>query len=141
MENELTQDSRLNTQDQKPGLKKLLRSPGFKIFLVVLVVGLSLFGFTIKKDSEKKKAPLQGGPTPTLPYIERQQKKMQAITELPFVSDKFDIEYFPSDDTFFVQIKQNPYEGNKGLVLQWFRDHGVDPQNIEIEWTSVRGVL
>lgn len=139
MENN-TETTTHNIETKERKSQSFWKRPGFKIFLVVLVVGLSLFGFTVKKDSEKKEAPAQGGPTPTLPYIERQQKKMQAITELPYVSDKFDIEYFPSDDTFFVQIKQNPYEGNKGLVLQWFRDHGVDPQNIEIEWTSVRGV-
>ncbi|MDO8452651.1 MAG: hypothetical protein Q7S79_02770 [bacterium] len=129
------------TQNTGNVLRAFLKSRNFKIFLFVLVIGLSLFGYEAKKDAGKQTSEsLAPSPAPTENYVERQQKKLQAIQELPYVGDKFTIEYFPSDDTFFVQIKQNPYEENKQLVVQWLKDRGVEVENVQVEWTSTRGV-
>ena len=127
-------------QNDNSKLKDFLKSRKFKVFLLVLVLGLSLFGYGVKEDAEKKQQALEPVPTPTVSYLERQQKKLEAINELPYQGEIFNIEYFPQDDTFWVKIKKNPYTENQNIALNWFADRGIDPQNINIHWTSVRGV-
>lgn len=137
MEN-TTENQNPKPRDSK--LKNLLKSRNFKIFLFVLVLGLSLFGFTLNKEDNSQIQPEQVNPTPTLPYIERQQKKLQAINELPYETETYLIEYFPQDDTFWIKIKKNPFSENQKAALRWFTERDIDPENIQIQWTSVRGV-
>lgn len=133
-----TKEQSLKNRGQR--LKDFIKSKNFKIFLLVLVLGLSLFGFTIQKDSKKPEEVLQVSPTPTMPYLERQQKKLQVINQLPYVEDRFSIQYFPSDDRFLIRIKKNPYNQNQNAAREWLKNAGIDPESVEIQWTSVRGV-
>lgn len=126
-------------QNYKEKITNLFKSNNFKIFLFTLVIGLSLFTFQVdnRSTNTQKNLPV---PTPAVPYIERQQKKLVAIDELPYINEIFIIEYFPQDDTFWIKIKTNPYTKNQQLALKWFTDRKINPDDIQIKWTSVRGV-
>lgn len=126
---------------KESNLKRFFNSNGLKLFLFVLILALSLSEFTPFQASKQQTTPNKiDMPTPTTSLIKTQLTKLNIIDQLPFQSELFNIEYFTDDDTFWIKIKKNPYAQHQQLALQWFKDRQTNPDDIKIEWTSVRGV-
>lgn len=69
--------------------------------------------------------------------VERYEKllpKKDLIPKLPYITDSFEIRYFPNYDEFFVTIKKEPVEKVKEEVRTWFDQQGVDRDIITIRW-------
>jgi len=69
------------------------------------------------------------------------QAKYNLLSQMPYQTDQFSIEYLPDQDEFNVTIKQNPFKDNQQKAIDWFRLQGVEDLSwINIMYSSVRGV-
>lgn len=123
--------------------KKVLLTIFFFGLVVLVLVFLPIF---LRDASKPTVAPTPTTiiPTPSLlpsPATNSLQAKRDAISQLPYTTGGFTIEYFPSTDYFFVQIRLNPYEQYETEVKNWFRVRGLNPDELNIQWGSVRGVV
>ncbi|MBI2590353.1 MAG: hypothetical protein HYW33_00525 [Candidatus Blackburnbacteria bacterium] len=116
-----------------------------KRIAVLLIVILLAAGYVFTSNNQapatQTTSPL---PTPTkaLTIQEQnalQQNKQRLISQLPFSSEQFTVQYFPDQDYFLISIQRQPYENNKALAESWMRQNGVDPGYVTIQWSAVRG--
>ncbi len=109
--------------------------------LALLILGVFLQGMLSRGPQEVEAPTLPSKtvtpgalPTPTQPGLSDQNLKQEVISELPFSSNEFTIEYFPRTDLFFINVKNPPFKEGKDRALAWFRERGLDPSSLKIEW-------
>lgn len=113
------------------------------IFLIVVLFAFGLLLATPDRDSVQKTTTPSPAPTKALTQQEQAsliQSKQRFISQLPIDNDQYLIEYFSDRDYFFVQIRKNPYRQYKQQIENIFRQNRIDPNYVNIEWGSVRGV-
>lgn len=63
------------------------------------------------------------------------------ISKLPVVTDKYIIQYFQKTKKFSINILENPYEENKKLAEDWFKEQGIENlSKLNIFYSTPRGV-
>lgn len=112
--------------------------------LAVLVIAILIaFAYLVSNKNQNNPSGPQPTPTPRPLTLQDQQvlsqNKQRLVSQLPYISSQFTVEYFPDRDYFFIQIQRQPYEQNKALAQEWMKQNGVDPDRVNIQWGSVRG--
>lgn len=103
-------------------------------FAFILLIVMILF-------SGKKGGQVTPSPTPDVtlsPTINAAKERIKS--ELPYTGSGFTIEYFPDDDSYFIQINKAPYETYATAAKKWFTDRSLNPDTLNIVWSSTRGV-
>jgi len=123
-------------------MKSFLKSTKFKIFVVVLI--FFGFGFYLLRPGNENKESQDSGSSvylsPTPKTESSAEDKSKFITFLPIDNENYLVEYFPDRDSFFVQIRKNPYSFYKKEVEGIFRQFRMPLNSVNVEWSSVRGV-
>lgn len=121
------------------------------LFLALLVLVLVFLPVLFGRESERQPdvsipsptlIPVSTTPTPTSTLPPTQTiddiNKQRLIAQLPYIGDGFTVEYFPNTDTFNVRITKTPYLTYRGAAERWFVNNGVNPNTLNINWSSVR---
>lgn len=120
-----------------------------KLFLTIVFFGLIVLVLVFLPVFLRDTSPPATTLAPTTPLpqvspapgVNQTQAKQNAIQELPIEREGFTIEYFPSSGRFYVLIKLNPYERYEQEAKGWFAGFGLNTDNLNIQWGSVRGVF
>lgn len=113
----------------------------WRLVLLIPAVLLVVF-YLLPKEEKPSDSSKVLTPTRALTFQEQtllNQSKNQFINQLPIDTEEYLIEYLPSQDYFFVQIRKNPYQQYKQQIESLFKQNGIDPGYVNIEWGSVRG--
>ena len=105
---------------------------------VVLFVMLLLF-FIISNLRQTPEEIVVETPTPTesqvritptpAPLVEDEPLVEQIINRLPVSTEKYDIEYLGSTNTYVITIKESPFDQNSAEALAWFTQNGFSNTN------------
>lgn len=107
-----------------------------RLFILVVVLALMLVYLWTTSTRETSLPISQNDPQ----QQEKQIAKTRFVSSLPIDTDEYLIEYFPDREYFFVQVRKNPYKEYKLQIESFFRRNNVEPNDVTIEWGSVRGV-
>ncbi len=125
-------------------IKKRKRNTLFLIAFLAFLVGVLIFLFFLESKNKKEERKTEPQPSPfgkltsPTPTISPKEK---VISLLPVKTEGYTIEYFPGSKKFFVLILKNPFEKYKKEAEEWFRSQGINPNDKDIFWSSVRGVI
>ena len=126
-------------------IRDFLLKSKLRLAVFLIITFLMLASFWSVTSNKKTQTSGVGAPAPTkaLSVAEQQsleQSKTILISKLPIDTGEYLIEYFPDRNYFFVQIRKNPYQQYKQQIEDIFKQNGIDPNYVSIEWGSVRGV-
>lgn len=123
----------------------------FIITLIAVLLGVFFLLLIISNLRQPSSEVIVETPTPTQtqarptyippPIIEEEPLLEQLIDRLPVSTDKYDIEYLSSSNTFIVTIKESPFSENSQEALSWFTQNGFsNTDNLNIIYNSYEWV-
>lgn len=73
---------------------------------------------------------VQTRPSPTpASIVEDEPLVEQIIQRLPVSTERYDIEYLSSTNTFVITVKESPFDQNSNEALSWFTENGFSNTN------------
>lgn len=123
----------------------------FVIVLIIVLLGLFVLFLIISNLRQSPPASIDDLPVPTQsqirptsipsPITEDAPLIEQIINRLPVSTEKYDIEYLSSTNTFVITVKESPFSQNSQEALSWFTENGFsNTDNLNIIYNSYEWV-
>ncbi len=119
-------------------------------YIIFAIIAMLLFTFWFFRPRSLEKQTLIVSNTPTPPSTSKFQQTTPttvssptlapAQDKLPFVGEKFTIQYLPNQNKYLIIILKNPFKKNQQEALIYLGGLGVATDSAKISFGSSRGV-